>query len=81
MTPLGGASFYIGLHMHVYREIYLKRSLSKTVELIWTIFGGKHNWRMEIKVCTNKESGPFWGPERGYIMGNFGSEKYSSHIY
>jgi len=31
---------------------------------------------MEIKVCTNQEAGPFWGPERGYNRGKFG---YSSH--
>jgi len=35
MAQLGGASFYIGL----YREIHLKRSLSKTTELISTKFG------------------------------------------
>jgi len=38
MTQLGGASFYIGL----YREMYLKRLLSKTTELISTKFGRKH---------------------------------------
>jgi len=38
MAPLGGASFYIGL----YREIHLKRSLSKTTELILTKFGGNY---------------------------------------
>jgi len=27
---------------------------------------------MEIKVCTNQETGPFWGPKRGYNRGNFG---------
>jgi len=38
MAPQGGASFFIGL----YREIQLKRSLSKTTELILTKFGRKY---------------------------------------
>jgi len=59
MTPLGGASFYIGL----YREIHLKCSLSKTTELIWTKCGRKHLWGMGIKVCTNQGAGTYWGPE------------------
>jgi len=68
MAPLGCTSFYIGL----YREIYLKRSLSKTTELISTKFGRKHLWGMRIKFCENEGAGTFWGPERGYIGGNFG---------
>jgi len=49
MAPLGGASCYIGL----YREINLKRSLSKTTELISTKFGRKHLWGMGIKMSEN----------------------------
>jgi len=49
MAPLGGASFYKGL----YREIHLKRSLSKTTELISTKFGRK-SWWMGIQVCENR---------------------------
>jgi len=59
MAPLGGTSFYIGL----YSEIHLKCPLSKTTELISTKFGRKHLWGMGINM---------WGPERGYIRGNFG---------
>jgi len=44
MAPQGGVSFYIG----VYREIHLKRSLSKTTKLISTKFGGKYLWEMGI---------------------------------
>jgi len=69
--PIRGASFYIGLK----REIHLKCSFSKTIELIWTKFGGKHHWGMEIKVCATQEAGPLWGPERGYNRGNFGCLK------
>jgi len=57
MAPLGGASFYIGL----YREIYLKCSLSKTTELISTEFGRKHLWGMRIKFCKNQGAGTSWG--------------------
>jgi len=64
----GGVSFYICL----YREIYLKRSLSKTNELISNKFGRKHLWGMGIQVCENQGAGTFWGPERGYNRGNFG---------
>jgi len=38
MASLGGASFYKGL----YGEIHLKRSLSKTTELILIKFGSKY---------------------------------------
>jgi len=68
MAPLGGASLYIGL----YREIHLKCSLSRTIELISTKFGRKHHLGMEIKVCTNQEAAPFWGPERDYNRIKFG---------
>jgi len=49
MAPLGGASFYTGLY--VYREIHIKRSLSKTTELTLTKFG--REWKLnyaQIKV-------------------------------
>jgi len=49
MAPLGGALFDIRL----YREIHLKRSLSKTTELISTKFGRKPLWGMGIKMCEN----------------------------
>jgi len=60
MAPLGGTSFYIGF----FREIHLKRSLSKTTELISTKFGSKHLWRMGIQVCKNQGAGTFWDPIR-----------------
>jgi len=55
MAPLGGTSFYIGL----YREIHLKRSLSKTTKLISTTFGRKHPWGMGIQVCENQGAGTY----------------------
>jgi len=61
MTPLEGASFYIGL----YREIHLKHSLFKINELISTKFGRKHLWRMGIPVSKNEWAGSYWGPIRG----------------
>jgi len=68
MSPLVGASFYIGL----YREIHLKRSLSKTTALILTKFGRKYLEGIGIKVCSNQGDSPFGGPDRHYNMGNFG---------
>jgi len=53
MAPVGGASFYIGL----YREIHLKRSLSKTTTLISTKFGRKHLLGMGIQVCKYQGAG------------------------
>jgi len=37
----------------LYREIHLKRSLSKTTELISTKFDKKHLWGMGITLCEN----------------------------
>jgi len=32
-----------------------------------TKLGRKHAWEMGIKICSNKEAVPFWGPKRGKI--------------
>jgi len=40
---------------------------SRTTKPISTKLGRKHAWRMEIQNCSNKGSGPFWGPIRGKI--------------
>jgi len=77
MAPLGGTSFYIGL----YREIHLKCSLSKTIELISTKFGRKCHWGMEIKASVRRSKGwSLLGPRKRLQYGKFWvSEKYSSH--
>jgi len=50
----------------------LKRSFSKTTELISTKFGRKHFWGMGIQVCKNQGTGTFWGPNKGQKGVKFG---------
>jgi len=74
-TQKWGASFYIGLH----REIYLKRSLSKTTELISNKFGRKHLWGMGIKILQKLRGWHLLGPRKRLHLGKFCvSENYSS---
>jgi len=68
MTPLGGASFYIGL----YREIHLKRSLSKTTELISNKFVGNIFGEWGLKCAKIKGLAPFRAQKKvtlGEILG------------
>jgi len=51
----------------LHREIHLKRSLSKTTELILTKFGGKHYYRMGIHVCANQGAGTFGAQKEATI--------------
>jgi len=68
MAPLGESSFYIGL----YREIHLKRPLSKTTELILAKFGWKYLLEMGIKVCANQVAGPFRAQQEAAIGESLG---------
>jgi len=40
---------------------------SRTSRPISTKLVRKHAWRMGIQMCSNKGTGPFWGPIRGKI--------------
>jgi len=74
MAPLGGTSFYIGW----YREVHLKRSLSKTTELILTKLVASIFRLMGINVYAIQGSGPFWDPEWVQLGKFWVYEKYSS---
>jgi len=46
----------------------LKKSSSQvSTRPVSTKLGRKHAWKMGIQICSNKWSGPFWGPNKGKI--------------
>jgi len=40
---------------------------SRTTRPISTKLGRKHAWGMGIQICSNKGTGPLWGPIKGKI--------------
>jgi len=54
--------------MELYREIHLKRSLSKTAELIFTKFGSWCLYRMGLSCVQFKGLVPFGAQKEGTIV-------------
>jgi len=65
----------------VRRQLFpLNDFFSRTTKPISTKLGKKHAWGMEIQICSNKGTGPFWGPIKGKIRKNLiNLQKSSSH--
>jgi len=72
-------AYVMAQHLSVQRQLFpLNDFFSRTTRPISTKRGRKHAWGMGIQICSNKGSGPFWGPNKGQNKDNF-DQKSSSH--
>jgi len=68
------------LHSNIYREMLKKNSSQEPLCQFQPNLTGNMLGGMGIQICSNKRSGPFWGPVRGKIKKHFiNLQKYSSH--